>query len=437
MTQKRRAVVLILDGLRRDFVTPERMPRLSALRERATWCAAHRSVFPSVTRVVSSSVATGCRPARHGLAGNTICLPSEGALALFDAGKPDFITEKQRLTGRALAMPTLAERLARAGGVAVYNNVSPGAAYLHDPLGFGHVYHRAGSFGPGRAPITDERALAIAGDLDGDAALIARFTQEAVAADGPTLALAWLGHPDTTQHDHPLGSPEHHEALRRADAHAGAVIDAVDAARGRGEDVLLLVGSDHGHQTVSDIVDIDAELVAAGLKAAPGSTDIVVAPNGTAALIYVDPDQAHLTARLGAHLARRPWVGRLIARDDFDAHGIPADEGLAFAVAMAADDEAVNAYGVPGLSLAAKPAGGKPDRLGCGQHGGLGRYEQSPVLILDGPGFAAGATIAATTSAIDLAPTLLAFLRQEAAGLDGRPLQPRPDRHRQRPDVQP
>lgn len=426
MTDKRRAVVLILDGLRRDFVTQELMPRLSTLRKRATWCAQHGSAFPSVTRVVSSSVATGCRPARHGLAGNTIALADEGKLALFDAGKPEFITEKQRLTGQALAMPTLAERLAPVGGVVIFNNVSPGAAYLHDPLGHGHVYHRAGSFGPGRQPITGERALTIAGDLDGDAALVARFTSETIAEGSPALALAWLGHPDTTQHDHPLGSPQNHEALRRADAHVGTVVDAVDAARGRGEEILLLVGSDHGHQTVSGVVDIAAELVAAGLKDTPNSTDVVVAPNGTAALIYLDPQYRDRLARLAAFLADRPWVGRLIAPGEFSAFGIPAGGDLAFAVSMAADDEAVNEYGVPGLSLAAKPAGGKADRLGCGQHGGLGRYEQSPVLVLDGPGFAAGSMIAEPTSAIDLAPTLLAFLGHEADGLDGRPLQIRP-----------
>ena len=219
MTDQRRAVVLILDGLRRDFVTPDLMPRLSALRERATWCGRHGSIFPSVTRVVSSSVATGCRPSRHGLAGNTIALTENGALALFDAGKPDFIAQKQRLTGAALAMPTLAERLASVGGVVIFNNVSPGAAYLHDPLGHGHVYHRAGSLGPGREPITGEQALTIAGDLDGDAALVGRFTAEVIDEGRPALALAWLGHPDTTQHDCPLGSPQHHEALRRADAH--------------------------------------------------------------------------------------------------------------------------------------------------------------------------------------------------------------------------
>lgn len=426
MTDQRRAVVLILDGLRRDFVTPARMPRLAAFRQRASWCERHRSVFPSVTRVVSSSVATGCWPARHGLAGNTIAMEENGALALFDAGKPEFIAHKQRLTSAVLAMPTLAERLAPMGGVVIYNNVSPGAAYLHDPLGHGHVYHRAGSFGPGRRPITGEAALAIAANLDGDAALVARFTAEAIDEGRPALALAWLGHPDTTQHDCPLGSDQHHAALLRADAHAGAVIDAVEAARMRGEDILLLVGSDHGHQTVSGVVDIAGELVAAGLKDALDSTDVVVAPNGTAALIYVDPRHQGRIDGLGAYLAGRPWVGRLIVPDDFEEFGVPAGGGLAFAVAMAADDEAVNDYGVPGLSLAAKPADGKPDRLGCGQHGGLGRYEQSPILMLDGAGFEAGAVIAEATSAIDLAPTLLAFLGHGSAGLDGRPLQFRP-----------
>jgi hypothetical protein len=66
------------------------------------------------------------------------------------------------------------------------------------------------------------------------------------------------------------------------------VAAAVDAARLAGDDILLLVGSDHGHETVSGVVDIVAELVAAGLKDDAESRDVVVAPNGTAAHIYVD-----------------------------------------------------------------------------------------------------------------------------------------------------
>lgn len=422
-TEHRRVVALILDGLRRDFVRPELTPNLIALKERGTWCAAHRSVFPSVTRVVSSCFATGCLPARHGLAGNAVALLNGEDLELYDVGKPEFLGHKQRLTGQILAKPTLAERLADVGGVIVFNNVSPGAAYLHDPLGHGHVYHRAGSYGPGRTPIEGSDALTVGGDLGGDRTTVDRFVAEVVNARKPALALAWLGHPDTTQHEHPLGSPEHLAGLKTADAHAGLVIAAVDAARAGGEDILLIAGSDHGHQTVTGVVDIATALVGAGLKASTTSADVVVAPNGTSALVYVDARHLDRLDAIGAFLAAQPWVGKLIGRSEFDAHGIPAGGGLAFALSMAADDDGTNAFGVPGLSLAVKPMEGKSDRIGCGQHGGLGRFEQSPFLILDGVGFAAGRTIAEPTSAIDIAPTILTHLAQPFEALDGRPLQ--------------
>jgi predicted AlkP superfamily pyrophosphatase or phosphodiesterase len=423
---RRRVVVLILDGLRRDFIRADLTPNLVALKARAAWCDSHRSVFPSVTRVVSSSMATGCLPARHGLAGNTIALLNGDDLELYDVGKPEFLRHKQRLTGHVLARPTLAERLAGHGGVIVFNNVSPGAAYMHDPLGHGHVYHRAGSFGPGRTPINGQDALEVGSDLAGDRVTVHRFVDEIVNTRKPALALAWLGHPDTSQHEFPLGSPEHLRVLSIVDGHAGQVIAAVDAARAAGEDILLIVGSDHGHQTVTGIVDITAELVAAGLKASPESADVVVAPNGTAALIYVDRRHAEWTEAIRAFLASQTWVGELIPRSNFAAHGIPEADGLAFAVALAANDDGTNEFGVPGLSLAVKPMAGKADHLGRGQHGGLGRYEQSPFLILDGAGFAPGRVIADVTSATDIAPTILTHLGQPADALDGRPLQTNP-----------
>ena len=106
-------------------------------------------MFPSATRVVSASFATGCTPARHELQGNTLALLEDGRLVYHDAGHPDFLQHKRRVTGRSLAVPTLAERLAPHGGMIMFSNVSPGAAYAHDPDGHGHVYHRAGSFGAG------------------------------------------------------------------------------------------------------------------------------------------------------------------------------------------------------------------------------------------------------------------------------------------------
>ena len=66
---------------------------------------------------------------------------------------------------------------------------------------------------------------------------------------------------------------------------------------------------------------------------------------------------------------------------------------------------------------------GKLDRLNCGQHGGLARYEQSPFLMMQGSGFAAGASRDMPTSAVDIAPTVLTHVGVAFDGLDGRALQ--------------
>ncbi len=305
----RRAIIVILDGLRRDFVDEAQTPNLMRFaRERAATFASHRSVFPSATRVVTASLATGCYPARHELQGNSLALIEDGQLVPHDAGHPDFLQHKRRVTGRSLAVPTLAERVRDTGGAIVLANVSPGATYAHDPDGHGHVYHRDGSFGPGRTPLPASEHLAIGPDVAGDRAMTERFVSEILPERRPALAVLWLGHPDTTQHEVPLGSPEHIAVLHEADRHAGMVMDAVARLKDAGDEYLLIVGSDHGHQTVTEIVDVEAELIAAGLKSSTGSGDVVVTSNGTAALVYLHPDCADRHMRLGEFL-REPVMG--------------------------------------------------------------------------------------------------------------------------------
>src|SRR6202035_5958510 len=121
----RRAILVTLDGLRRDMISAETTPNLAAFARRGESFADYRTVFPSATRVVSASFATGCYPARHELQGNSLALLEEGRLVHHDAGHPDFLQHKRRATGRSLAVPTLAERLAPAGGMILFSNVSP------------------------------------------------------------------------------------------------------------------------------------------------------------------------------------------------------------------------------------------------------------------------------------------------------------------------
>lgn len=413
MTQ--RAVVVVLDGLRRDMLGPSTTPELHAFAAQATAFTAHCSVFPSATRVVSSCFATGCLPASHGLQGNSVALMEAGRLVHHDVGRPDFMDHWRRVRGRTFAVPTLAERLARAGRKAmVFNNVSPGAARAHDPDGHGWVFHRTWSHGPGLHRLTGSDAVEdVTLDTAGDRRLTDYFLDRAQDAD---LAVLWLGEPDHSQHEHPLGSPAAMTAVAGADACFGRVRASVTP------DTLLIACSDHGHQTVGAVIDINAEFTAAGLKAAPEEPSLLSVSNGTSALIYLHPDRAADAEAVLGFLNVQPWAGTVLAGDALRAVGQAPEGGLLCAISMRSDD-GTNEYGVAGISAAARPTVGKPDRLGCGQHGGLGAYEQMPFLMIEGTGFGRGAIRTEPSAVIDLAPTILEHLGVPASGCEGQPLQ--------------
>lgn len=419
----RRAILVVCDGLRRDLISPERTPNLTKLAARSRRFENHRSVFPSVTRSSAASIATGCHPARHGLHGNTMGLPTDGGYAVHNVGAPEFVSELLAVTGRTLRVPTMAERLRGRGGAVIFSNVSPGAAYFHDPDGHGHVYHRAGSFGPGRNPVPAEDHLAVSHDAAGDARMTERFCAEVLQSRRPALAVLWLSEPDLTQHKSVMGSPEHLAALRSADDNVARVAETVDALRANGDEILLLVGSDHGHESISEIVPVERELFDAGFKASLDSPDIVVATQGTSALLYFAADAEARVAAVAAFLRARPWAGEVLVDQELARIGMQPEEGLRVAISMA-KQTGPNPHGVPGLSATVVRHDPDPRKLGWGQHGGLGEYEQQPFLFACGSNFAPGSHCTEPTCIVDIAPTVLSYLEVEAPreAFDGVPL---------------
>ncbi len=419
-----RAVLVICDGHRRDLVTPESCPSIHRLRSRGTWFDAHGGVFPSVTRASSASIATGCRPARHGLHGNTMALDIDGHLSLFDVGHPEFRDWLRRSRGWTLHVPTLAERLSERGGAILCSNVSPGAAYMHDPDGFGHVYHRAGSYAPGLVPIEGQDAVSISHDPAGDLALTERFCSDILEQRQPALATLWLANPDQAMHKHGLGSKQHRAALATVDPCGAEVSRAVDRLNANGEDVLLLVGSDHGQETVAGSIALDRILVEAGLKTDLNSADVVVAPQGTSALLYLSDgaQQAGRAEDLAGFLSEQSYVGEIYMGEDLRRVDLVPEGGLVLAV-DGRKAGTPNAEGVPGHSDCFVLADSGEEKAGLGQHGGLGRHEQSPFLIALGRGLPVGEEVTQPSSIIDIAPTILRHLDLSWGGLDGRPLQ--------------
>ena len=417
----KRAVIVICDSLRAELITPRDTPFLSEFGQRSARFANHKSVFPSTTRTSAASIATGCLPARHGLLGNTMAIDEGDGLVCLSVGKPDFRDRLHRATGRTLHRPTLAERVSRAGDTAIaISNVSPGAAYFLDPDGFGWVYNPAGSFGPGRRPLAAEEGLAVSKGEAGDTVATERFCEEVLRGRAPAVALLWLSEPDYTGHHTPLGSPAHRRAVASADEHVRRVSETVASLDPTGENILFVIGSDHGMETVDQTIDLNGLLIDAGLKNAATSSDVVVAPNGTSALLYFADPAGALVGQVARFLETQEWVGRTFVGDELASAGLPTGSPMQIAVTLKAD-ERTNPHGVPGYSHVVRDALEPKDATGFGQHGGLGKNEQNPFLFVAGGGFTPGIRDG-RSSLIDIAPTVLRHLGLPATGVDGRPL---------------
>jgi hypothetical protein len=136
-------LVIVVDGLRPDYVTPTVMPRLFRLGQRGIVFTAHHSVFPTVTRVNASSFVTGAYPETHGLMGNTIYIPKANATKGLDTGDRENLEAVERAEGTLLTAPTLGEILRPAGKtlLAVSSGSSGSAYLLNHTVATGGIVH--------------------------------------------------------------------------------------------------------------------------------------------------------------------------------------------------------------------------------------------------------------------------------------------------------
>ena len=415
-----RAVLVVVDGLRGDHVNEALTPSLHRLATSARWYPGHRSVFPSATRVNSASLATGCFPGSHGLHGNVVALDEGDGLVPVPVGPATFRERLRRATGRTLRRPTLSERLREHGGAGSWLNSSPGAAHMQDPDGHGLLLHRSGSHRPGFEPVEGPEHLDVTYDAAGDRETTRRFCAALDAPGGFALHTLWICEPDHSQHLMELGSDEHRALLRGADANVADIAAAVGRMRDRGEAVLLVVCSDHGHETTDRIIPVEALMIDAGLKADTESSDVVIASSGMGALVYLSDGASSRRDDIAGWLEGQAWCGPVFAGAALAEVGHREDGGLAIAFSMARRD-APNRFGVPGISHVAGCRFSSIDAPGRGQHGGLGRYETNAMLIVD-DGSGDARRIETQTSAVDVAPTILDFLGVPYDGADGRPV---------------
>lgn len=418
-------LLIVWDGLRPDMITAERTPYLSEMAVRGTICSASHAAFPTATRINSSSLTTGCYPGRHGIVDNELYVPAiEPAKAISCADWRAL----QRMAGlegeRLLSVPTLGEMLRDAGRRMVSaGSGSPGTTYLTNPTVTGPIANWALTW-PDEAAGQVERKVGSplspeSSSTERNGYVLRALCEVLVPRYRPDVITLWLTEPDHMQHLHGLASPQALAMLRELD---GQLRDLVTFLKGEagpeGLDCILL--SDHGFSTVTERVDPEGELVAAGLKESLDSNDIVRASNS----IYLDGPACGRLGEVIEFLRSRLWIGALFLRDDladecpgvmpqsavFGNHRRSAEIMFAY---RWSDEE--NAYGVPGSVVYPVPL--------AATHGSASPYAINNTLLAWGAHIAEGIVSPVPCGIVDVAPTVLHLLGLgPAEGMDGRVL---------------
>ena len=405
---ERRHLLIVLDGLRPDYVTPETMPNLYGLGARGVVFADHHAVYPTVTRVNAASISTGAYPETHGLMGNAVFFPEVDATRFLSTSeRPNLLRVEEAEGGRLLTAPTLGEVLRDAGErLLAVSAGSSGSSFLlnHTVAGGGIIHYEyvlpeslaervAQQLGP---PPTLESP---AGERN--RYIVDAFLEVGLDAVDPAVTFMWLTDPDTTAHVHGVGHPTSMESIRAVDAELGRLLGALEAS-GRLEDFNIWVTSDHGFSTHTGYVDLRALIEPFAGTLADGSPRIVAGADA----IYVRDGELETVSAIVEALQSSERVGAVFTR------GGRVPGTLSFEVARwdhprAADilfspawTDAENEYGYRGTAASYGTAG----------HGSTSPFDIHNTLIAAGPDLKSGVEVSLPSSNVDFAPTILSLL---------------------------
>ena len=408
----KRHLLIVVDGLRPDYVTPEVMPNLHALGQRGVVFTRHHSVYPTVTRVNASSISTGSYPETHGLLGNSVFFPQLNAARFLDTSdRANLVDINQATDGKLLTAPTLAESLQASGQrlLSVSSGSSGSSFLLNHRVAGGAILHFEYAL-----PETLQQEVIeklgpppVDGAPDLDQRAVDEFLQIGLPKIDPTVTIMWLSDLDTSAHAKGIGSEPAVTVLRSVDRRIKQLEDGLKAA-GLFDSYNIWVTSDHGFSTHTGAADIQA-IIKPHLVSRPDGAPSIIANGGA---IYVrDHDDAVVSA-ITATLQHTPGVGVIFTRGaggslDGRLPGTLSFDAARWGHERAADilyspdwTDGRNANGFPGTVASGGVAG----------HGSSSPFDIHNTLIAAGPDLKGGLSIDVPSGNVDFAPTFLSLL---------------------------
>lgn len=376
----RHPVLLVsIDGLRPDAVLEAekhglKIPVLRSFLTEGSYAERVINVNPTVTNPNHATLVTGVLPAEHGIYNNRPFAPT--------AKLPKSYSIYSQIKAQTLW------RAARDAGL------------------------KTGSiFWPITKQATDIDFNLIEGD-DEDDRKIADDAIALIEQKRPDLLTVHFVRLDHQQHEYGLFSPEGNAALERIDTELGRVIAA---QRRIYPDAVVAIVSDHGFDTVTSQVNLNAAFAEAGFIKLKGKGEgaevtswkaFVWYVGGSAMVVLQDRKDQKLRERVGDYLAKLAddpanGIERIYARGDYANRGLPP--AAEFVVAFKPGYRMGNAMSGP-LVKASKG----------GAHGAFStkavRLDMHSSFFITGPGVEAGRNLGVIDMR-QIAPTLAGELK--------------------------
>jgi arylsulfatase A-like enzyme len=423
-------VVVVFDGMRPDFITPQFCPNLYSLATNGVFFRRNHCAYISTTIVNGTAIATGSNPGHSGILANADYREELGFTTSVASETLDIVRRGDLATGgKYIAVDTVAEIIQDAG----FNTFiagTKGVTLLHD-----RSIRRSDSEAH-RNSVTLARGVTLPrATTDGlvkvndDKGFPDAFTVPNVASDGwttkaltrglwrkgvPKYSLLWLSDPDVSQHAHGPGSNQALSAIESSDKNLGEVIKHLKE-KGVYDETDIFVVSDHGFSTVAKSVDVAAALRSIKLNAHskienPEHGDVIVVGFGGAALLYVVERDEAVIRRAVEFLQTCDFTGVIFSR--LRIEGTFPLETVGYTDKAHAPDAVVSMrwmpdrseVGTPGMMIA---TGGNRN---TGAHGSLSRFDMNNTLVASGPDFKRGYISDVPSGNIDVSPTVLHVL---------------------------
>jgi arylsulfatase A-like enzyme len=457
--QAEHVVVVVWDGMRPDFVSPQYTPTLHALAARGVFFKNHHSTYVTSTEVNGAALSTGMFPDRSGIVANVQYRPDLGWLNTYGTESLEAIRRGDLLTGgHYLEAETIPEILQAAGISTITAGAKP-VVLLHDrakqkqsqaekdsvTLFRGQTLPRSavqqlvkipevGAFPSDPAADStgakvkkwlrtgqDQAFLWLYGETKRtptsrliDAwttrALVHGFWKERV----PKYTLLWLSEPDASQHQSGVGSEHAEAAMAECDRNLALVLKTLET-KGLLERTDILVVSDHGFSTIDRGPEVIKSLKRAKFVAGkqfenPEAGDIMVVNLGGSIYFYVFEHDQPTIRRLIEFLQSSDFAGVIFSATPVEGTfplsqvRLAASKGAPDVVVSMRWSDGKSDGGAPGLLTAME------GKRGRGTHASLSRFDIHNTLIAAGPDFRKGYVNELPSGNVDVPPTVLAIL---------------------------